>query len=60
MTQSGVKCDMSRDFISMLLWHHNKMYTFGSRTIYSLSITGGIVVFTVAVVLYLGIDIQKR
>ena len=34
--------------------------TFGSRLIYSLSITGGIVVFTVAVVLYLGIDIQKK
>ena len=34
--------------------------TFRSRLIYSLSITGGIVVSIMAVVLYLGLDVRKK
>ncbi|HZX00860.1 MAG TPA: hypothetical protein VFE87_00455 [Candidatus Paceibacterota bacterium] len=34
--------------------------TFRSRLIYGLSITGGIVIFIMAVVLYLGLDIREK
>ncbi len=34
--------------------------TFKSKLIYSLSITGGIVIFVLAIVLYLGLDIRKK
>lgn len=53
---------MSRDFISILFYIIiiKVQSTLKSSLIYNLSITGGIVVFILVIVLYLGLDVQKK